>query len=125
MPESYDLGALKVLAESGKLSADSLTTMLVRKADWHDFEGIKYLLKRGERPQSHDPLGFHRTASSPAAQQFARDHRGALRPRSRPGSFDPRNRPDAASIAARKGRGDVLAALDRRGIGSSFLELSG
>jgi hypothetical protein len=41
---------LKVLVESGRLSADSLTTMLLRKADWHDLDGITYLLERGADP---------------------------------------------------------------------------
>src|SRR5579871_2433357 len=41
-PESYDNAALHVLVESGKLTPDSLTTMLLRKADVHDYEGIKY-----------------------------------------------------------------------------------
>ncbi len=43
-PESYDNAALTVLVESGKLNADSLTTMLLRKADWHDYDGIKGFL---------------------------------------------------------------------------------
>ena len=49
-PESYDNAALKVLVESGKLNADSLTTMLLRKADIHDYEGMKYLLEHGADP---------------------------------------------------------------------------
>jgi len=44
-PETYDNSALKVLVESGRLTADSLTTMLLRKADWHDLDGITYLLE--------------------------------------------------------------------------------
>ncbi len=46
-PETYDNAALRVLVESGKLTTDSMETMLLRKADWHDFEGIKYLLEHG------------------------------------------------------------------------------
>src|SRR5206468_178100 len=45
-PEGYDNAALKVLVESGKLNDDSLATMLLRKADWHDYNGIKFLLER-------------------------------------------------------------------------------
>src|SRR5438067_2163453 len=46
-PETHDNAALNVLVESGKLNDDSLATMLLRKADWHDYEGIKFLLERG------------------------------------------------------------------------------
>src|SRR5262245_5226598 len=46
-PETDDNRALSVLVESGKLSQDSLATMLLRKADWHDTEGIRYLLAKG------------------------------------------------------------------------------
>jgi ankyrin repeat protein len=49
-PETYDNDALKVLVESGKLTEASLSMMLLRKTDWHDYEGIKYLLERGVAP---------------------------------------------------------------------------
>ena len=49
-PESYDNAALKVLVQSGKLNEDSLATMLLRKADWHDTDGIEFLLQRGADP---------------------------------------------------------------------------
>src|SRR4029077_942507 len=49
-PETYDNAALKVLVESFKLTADSLATMLLRKTDWHDCDGLKYLLERGADP---------------------------------------------------------------------------
>src|SRR5437660_11460501 len=49
-PETYDNAALQVLVESGKLNADSLATMLLRKADWHDYDGIKFLLEHGADP---------------------------------------------------------------------------
>src|SRR5213594_282101 len=49
-PETHDNRALKVLVESGKLTEDTLATMLLRKADWHDYEGILYLLENGANP---------------------------------------------------------------------------
>ena len=49
-PETYDNDALKALVESGRLTADSLSTMLLRKADWHDYDGLKYLLEHGADP---------------------------------------------------------------------------
>jgi ankyrin repeat protein len=41
---------LKVLVESGQLNEDSLGTILLRKTDWHDYDGIKWLLERGVDP---------------------------------------------------------------------------
>src|SRR5438445_6394313 len=49
-PETYDNGALQALVDSGKLSDDSLATMLLRKADWHDYDGSKFLLEHGGDP---------------------------------------------------------------------------
>jgi ankyrin repeat protein len=49
-PETDDAGALKALVETGKLTPDSLSLMLIRKHDWHDIEGIKYLLEQGANP---------------------------------------------------------------------------
>src|SRR5439155_1487284 len=49
-PETHDNAALKVLVESGKLNADSLGMMLLRKTDWHAYEGIKRLPGRGIAP---------------------------------------------------------------------------
>src|SRR6266545_6875372 len=49
-PETYDNAALAVLVESGKLTTDSLATMLLRKADWHDGKGQAYLLEHGADP---------------------------------------------------------------------------
>lgn len=50
-----------LLVESGKLTSDSLSLMLIRKIDWHDAEGVRYLLAHGaeaNRPwgRSHRPL---------------------------------------------------------------------
>ncbi len=69
-PESYDNAALKVLVESGKLNPDSLTTMLLRKADRHDYEGMKYLLEHGADPNRM--TRWHYTALQ---QALRRDNR--------------------------------------------------
>src|SRR5208282_3623409 len=49
-PETYDNTVMKVLVESDKLNETSMTTLLLRKTDWHDFEGIKWLLEHGADP---------------------------------------------------------------------------
>ena len=52
-PETYDNAALEVLVESGKMNVDNLAGMLLRKADWHDYEGIKYLLEHDADRNDH------------------------------------------------------------------------
>jgi ankyrin repeat protein len=115
-PETYDNDALKVLVESGKLTAESLATMLLRKADGHDYEGIKYLLEHGADPNRM--TRWHHTALHQALRrdngleniEVLLDH-GAdpLLPNRLDGK-------SAVSMAARRGRGDVLASIERRGI---------
>ena len=49
-PETYDNRAMKLLVETGRLTPDNLAMMLIRKHDWHDYEGVKYLLEHGADP---------------------------------------------------------------------------
>ena len=46
-PETDDNAAMSALVETGRLTNESLSMMLIRKLDWHDLEGAKYLLERG------------------------------------------------------------------------------
>ncbi len=121
-PETHDNAALHVLVESGKLTSDSLATMLLRKADWHDYHGIKYLLEHGADPNRM--TRWHHTALH---QALRRDNALANIEVMLDHGADPvlPNRLDgksAISIAARRGRSDVLEAIERRGIA---IELKG
>src|SRR5262249_2228431 len=49
-PETLDDRTLRALVDSGKMSADSLTTMLHRKLDWQHYEGVAWLLDHGADP---------------------------------------------------------------------------
>ena len=49
-PETLDNRALKILVESGRLTPVSLVTMLIRKFDWHDDEGVAWLLEYRHTP---------------------------------------------------------------------------
>lgn len=115
-PESRDLGALRALVESGRLSAESLATMLLRKADWHDPEGIRYLLAHGADPDRMTRWGFTalhqalRRDNALTTVEVLLDH-GAD-----PALTTRRDGRSGAAIAARRGRGDVLALLERRAI---------
>ena len=115
VPESYDNAALKVLVESGKLNADSLTTMLLRKADIHDYDGMKYLLEHGADPNRM--TRWHYTALQ---QALRRDNGIELLDLMLDHGGDPtlKNESDGKSgiaMAARRGRGDVLGSFARRG----------
>jgi ankyrin repeat protein len=115
VPESYDNAALKVLVESGKLNADSLTMMLLRKADIHDYDGVKYLLEHGADPNRM--TRWHYTALHQAVR---RDNRIELIDLMLDHGADPtvKNGVDGKSgiaMAARRGRSDVLWTFARRG----------
>lgn len=123
-PETRDNAALKVLVESRKLTADNLTTLLLRKTDWHDYEGIKWLLEQGI-----DPNRMTRWGKTALHNAVIRDNDldiievlldngadptiGAPHPdRWSPGLLGR----SAIAMAARRGRSDVLDAMEQRGI---------
>lgn len=112
-PETHDNGALCVLVESGRLTADSLATMLLRKADWHDGEGVRFLLERGADPNRMTRWGYTalhqalRRGNDLSIVEAMLDH-GA------DPSLVTKEGMTAAAIAARGGRGEVLDSLERR-----------
>jgi ankyrin repeat protein len=111
VPESYDHAVLRVLLESGRLTADSLATMLLRKADVHDTAGMRLLLEHGADPDRVTRWGFTalqqaiRRDNSLEAILLLLDH-GA----------DPAH---GVALAAERGRGDVLRLLEARGAEAS------
>lgn len=123
-PETRDNAALHVLVASGKLSEKSLATMLLRKTDWHDYDGVRLLLESGADPNRMTTWG--RTALHSAVQrdndlkivELLLDHGAdptlvATHPDRSGGSVPGRS---AVAMAARRGRGDLLELFARRGI---------
>ena len=49
---------LRILLESDRLNPDSMTTLLLRKADWHDLEGMRLLLEKGLDPNRLTPWSY-------------------------------------------------------------------
>ena len=49
-PETLDNRAMKILVESGKLTPETMIWLLVRKLNWHDDEGVAWLLAHGADP---------------------------------------------------------------------------
>lgn len=120
--ETDDNGALVALVEGGKLSPDSLATLLLRKADWHEYEGMKYLLEHGA-----DPNRMTHWRLTPLHQALRRDnaieHIALLLEH----GADPLLKSRAVGmtgveIAARRGRANALELFERRGFP---IELSG
>jgi ankyrin repeat protein len=112
-PETCDNSALKILVESGKLNEDSLATMLLRKADWHDYDGIKWLLEQGV-----DPNRMTRWDRTALHQAVLRDNALAIFEALLDHGADPTLAADgksAVAMAARRGRGDVIELFGRRG----------
>ena len=112
-PETYDNAVLTLLLDTGKLTADSLATLLLRKHDWHDGDGVKLLLERGADPNRTTRWGF-----SALHQALRRDNDLQIIELLLDRGADP-NLPahgrSATAMAAREGRGDVLDLFARRG----------
>jgi ankyrin repeat protein len=113
-PETLDSRAMKLIVETGKITADNLSMMLARKFDWHDPEGVRWLLDHGTDPNHEgrfpgtalhkaldcgNPLSFFETLLEHGADP------------TRPG----RNAPSAFTAAALMARRDVLELLITRG----------
>lgn len=119
-PESGDNGAMQALVETGKVTPESLSLMVIRKHDWHDYDGLKWLLEHGA-----DPRRPRRRGWSPFHHGLARDNGREMLELLLDHGADPHEVQDGLTgiaRAAHRGRGDVLAMLQRRGIA---LELEG
>jgi ankyrin repeat protein len=113
-PEGDDSRAMQLVVETGKLSENDLRLMLIRKHDWHDEQGVKWLLEHGldlnaQQKQWGSPLhhAIERGNELPIIKLLL-DH-GA----------DPTLVEDGVTPierAARRGRSDLLAEFEGRGI---------
>jgi ankyrin repeat protein len=120
-PEGYDSAAMQALIETGRLTPQSLTVMLLRKLDWHDLDGARYVLEHGgdadaawqaggQRPLHH----ALRSGNRLAIIELLLDH-GAD-----PLATHARDGRSALAQAAHEGRRDVLEAFARRGTPSAL-----
>ncbi len=116
VPETYNNAVMEAMVESGKFNDESMTTLLLRKADWHDYDGTKYLLEHGADPNRMSR--WHRTAF---LQALRRDNAIQnidllLGHGADPTAGNSETGMSGVVLAARRGRGDVLASLEKRGI---------
>ncbi len=113
-PETRDNRALQVLVESGTLTAENLAMVLLRKTDWHDLEGIRWLLGAGVDPNQFTVFG-----RSALHHAILRDNDLEILVALLDAGADPAlpaHGRSATALAARRGRKDFLAELDRRGV---------
>ncbi len=121
LPETHNNEVMKIVVESGKLNEDSLTTLLLRKADWHDLEGIRYLLAHGANPNHTGHWknsAFQHSLLRDNSLEIIRlflDH-GA------DPTLENREGRSAIHMATRRGRGDVLDLFVQRGFTRSLVE---
>lgn len=122
-PETWDNGALHAVVETGKVRQENLNAMLLRKTDWHDEDGVRYLLNHGASPNA--VTGWGKTALHNAV---LRDNAIEIFEALLEYGGDPTivgEHPEACRsaagcsavvLAARRGRGDVLDLFERRGV---------
>lgn len=119
-PEDYDNAAMMALVETGKITAENLAIMLMRKNDWHDYKGVQYLLQHAANPNGDGKgnwCAFHHA--------LKRDNHISIINLLLDYGANPYVENEgltAAVRAVREGRGDVLEAISKRG---TILNFSG
>jgi ankyrin repeat protein len=116
VPEGYDNTVLEILLKHGKVDERGRSWILARKADFHDYDGMRLALDYGCNPNFIPHWG-----TSALQHSVLRDNRIEIVRLLLDRGGDPllANKKDgsnAAQMAARRGRGDVLRELATRGI---------
>jgi ankyrin repeat protein len=104
--------------------------MLLRKADWHDYEGMKYLLEHGADPNWITLWGYTALHQALRRDNALKNIELMLEHEADPAiktvtkvkaQFTPDiEQRSGFAIAAHRGRGDVLEVVERRGIAMEF-----
>lgn len=115
-PEGRDNAVVRVLLESGTLTGESLGMMLVRKVDWHDAEGVRLLLAAGADPNAATRWCFNALHHAIRRDNGIEIVRLMLAHGADPTVVSQADGASTVALAARRGRGDVLELLDRRGV---------
>jgi ankyrin repeat protein len=117
-PEDYDNEAMKVLLDSGLLTPENKSMMLVRKHDWHDVAGVKMLLATGMDVNVNCNPG-----KLPLLHAVLRDNSEEIIRLLLDHGADPTLAYAGHTpyqLAARRGRGDLLALFEKNGFHFSF-----
>jgi hypothetical protein len=116
VPESYDNTVMQILLESGKLTGRSRSWMLARKADWHDYDGMKMALEFGADPNDIPHWGNSALQHSILRSNSIEMIRLLLDHGADPLLANQRDGRSGAAMAARRGRGDILRLFAERNI---------
>jgi ankyrin repeat protein len=112
--ETRDNTVLKILLESGKLNERSVGTLLLRKCDWHDAQGLRLVLEHGGDPNGMETWGY-----TALHQAVRRDNSLEMIEMLLDYGADPslpdREGRSAIMIAARRGRAVALGLFEKRG----------
>ena len=114
VPETYDNTVMKIILDSGKFNAHSLGWLLARKSDWHDEKGLQLALDCGA-----DPNILVNSCHTPFHHAIRRDNgmlliNPLLDHGADPNLYNPTTGRTAASLAAHRGRGDILLECEAR-----------
>jgi ankyrin repeat protein len=112
-PETLDNRTIHVLVESGKLTQDTIGMMLARKFNWHDDEGVLWLLDHGADPNW--PLWGSRPLHWALRHGTPIHYFGWLLDHGADPLLPDKDGTVPAAEAARRGRADVLELVERRG----------
>lgn len=113
--ETRDNTVLKVLLESGKLNERSLGTLLRRKCDWHDADGLRLVLEDGGDANEIGVFG-HTALHSSVRRDNSLDMIELLLDYGADPTLPNREGRSAIAIAAHRGRADALDLFERHGI---------
>lgn len=113
-PETLDNRTIHVLVESGKLTQDTIGLMLNRKFNWHDADGVHWLLEHGADPNwplwGSRPLHYALRHGTPLHYfEWLLDHGADPLLPDKDGTVP-------VAEAARRGRADVLELFHKRGV---------
>jgi ankyrin repeat protein len=122
VPEGYDNEVMKAVLETGRLNAMSLVTMLVRKADWHDLEGLRLVLEHGGDPNLMANFGGNALHHALRRDNHLKAITLLMDYGADPLLTNMRDGRSGTAMAAHRGRGDVLRLFEERGV---VLELHG
>ena len=113
-PEWFNNRPMEIIVESGRVAPIGLVTMLVRKLDWTDYDGVAWLLDHGADPNMVSNWGGRALDHS-----IGRDNRiefiEILLDRGADPLLATSDGTNAFMRAAAAGRADVLKAFEKRG----------